>query len=295
MTSSIVIANQKKVDSGEEMATKKSKKRKNKGWRNAANSDRHELYELSVQDAESECEIIDQVWSECRQRKATSIREDFCGTALTASAWVKLRKDNEAVCVDNDQTVLDWAADRVKERLADNERSRISFVNSDVNTVNTKPVESVLAMNFSYYLFKTRKDLLAYFRSVHKSLTDDGLFLLDAYGGSDSFLEMEEDRDLDGFTYIWDQHSYSPVTGDAINHIHFSFPDGSRMEKAFTYEWRLWTLPEIQEVLKEAGFSKVVVYWEGSDEDSEEGNGEWEVTRCGEACEGWIAYLVAEK
>ena len=67
------------------------------------------------------------------------------------------------------------------------------------------------------------------------------------------------------------------------------------MEKAFTYEWRLWTLPEIQEVLKEAGFSKVVVYWEGSDEDSEEGNGEWEVTRCGEACEGLIAYLVAEK
>lgn len=284
-----------KVDSHQDMASKKSKKRKGKGWRNASNSDLHELYELSVQDAESECEIIDQVWNDCRKRTPTSIREDFCGTALTASAWIKLRKENTAICVDNDPGVLEWAASRVDERLTKDEAERLSFVEANVITVKSKPVESVLAMNFSYYLFKTRDELAEYFRSVHKSLTPDGLFLLDAYGGSDSFLEMEEDRDLDGFTYLWDQHSYNPVTGHATNHIHFVFPDGSRIDKAFSYDWRLWTLPEIQEVLQEAGFSNVLVYWEGSDEETGEGNGEWAVTTRGEACEGWIAYLVAEK
>jgi hypothetical protein len=100
---------------------------------------------------------------------------------------------------------------------------------------------------------------------------------------------------MDGFTYVWDQHKYDPVTGDVINHIHFRFPDGTKIDKAFSYEWRLWTIPEIREMLIEAGFGSVVVYWEGTDEDTEEGNGEWEAVEQGEACEGWIAYVVGVK
>ncbi len=120
------------------------------------------------------------------------------------------------------------------------------------------------------------------------------MFLIDAYGGSDSFVEMQERRKVSGFTYVWDQHSYNPITGDVVNYIHYEFPDGTRMKKAFAYEWRLWTLPEIQEVLYEAGFSKVTVYWEGTDEDGE-GNDEFDPSTVGEACPGWIAYLAAEK
>ncbi len=85
------------------------------------------------------------------------------------------------------------------------------------------------------------------------------------------------------------------ITGDAVNYIHFRFPDGSQITKAFEYDWRLWTLPELQELLIEAGFAKVTVYWEGTDEETEEGDGEFKPTTIGEACEGWIAYLVAEK
>ena len=81
-------------------------------------------------------------------------------------------------------------------------------------------------------------------------------------------------------------------TGDVINHIHFRFPDGSKIKEAFTYEWRLWTIPELRELLMEAGFKRVDVYWEGTDEDGE-GDGEYSVSTCGEACEGWVSYLVA--
>ncbi|MFB0986479.1 MAG: hypothetical protein QMB94_09280, partial [Phycisphaerales bacterium] len=63
----------------------------------------------------------------------------------------------------------------------------------------------------------------------------------------------------------------------------------------FTYEWRLWTIPEIRELLIEAGFSKVTVWWEGDDEAGEEGDGEFEPSERGEACPGWIAYLTAER
>ena len=66
------------------------------------------------------------------------------------------------------------------------------------------------------------------------------------------------------------------------------------MREAFTYEWRLWTLPEIKELMLEAGFSKVTVWWEGTDEDGD-GDGEFTADEVGEACEGWIAYLTAEK
>ena len=88
---------------------------------------------------------------------------------------------------------------------------------------------------------------------------------------------------------------YHPVTGDVVNHIHFKFPDGTKIKKAFTYEWRLWTLPELRELLLEAGFREVTVYWEGTDEETGEGDGEWKATTVGEACPGWVAYLAAEK
>ena len=166
---------------------------------------------------------------------------------------------------------------------------------ADVRTVQAQPVECVMAMNFSYYLLRTRDELREYFQRVHEALEPDGLMLLDAYGGSDSFVEMDEERELDGFTYVWDQRHYDPITGHATNHIHFRFPDGTRMRKAFTYHWRLWTLPEIREILVEAGFKDVVVYWEGTDDETGEGDGEWTRSTEGEACPGWVAYLAGVK
>ena len=63
-------------------------------------------------------------------------------------------------------------------------------------------------------------------------------------------------------------------------HIHFKFPDGSRIKNAFSYDWRLWTLPEVQELLAEAGFDRITVYWQGTDEETGEANGEFEPASC---------------
>lgn len=275
--------------------TKTKTLKSRKGWRTAANSDIHELYELSVQEPEAECDLVDQVWKELRGRTCRSIREDFCGTAAVCMDWVKRRKTNTAVGVDLNREVLDWGRQKMPQRLDKEQVKRVRLLNEDVRTVQTDLVDSVLAMNFSYSIFDTRPEMLRYFKHVHSGIKDGGMFLLDVYGGSDSYLEMEEERDLDGFTYIWDQHYYNPITGRAVNHIHFKFPDGSKIKKAFTYEWRLWTIPELRELLTDAGFKKVVVYWEGTDEETEEGNGEWSISTRGEACPGWVAYVVALK
>jgi len=287
-------------DDGETATMSKRRKKKQEEKRRkhkytAETADRHLLYELSVQDPETEVDLIDQMWLEQRGRRCLSIREDFCGTAVVCGEWVKRSDDRTAIGVDLDPEVLGWGRERMLERIGEEAMRRVTLLEHDVLSVKTQQVDSVLAMNFSYWLLKTRDLLRNYFRSVHASLVDDGLFLLDCYGGSDAFSEMEEPRELDGFTYVWDQHHYNPITGLARNYIHFEFPDGTEMREAFEYTWRLWTLPEIREILEEAGFRKSVVYWEGTDEETEEGNGEWEVSESGEACPGWIAYIVAVK
>jgi SAM-dependent methyltransferase len=263
------------------------------GWPSAKTSDRYDLYERSVQEPEAECDLIDQVWRELRGRKCRVIREDFCGTAAVAMEWVRQRRTHRAIGVDLDPAVLRWARAKIPQRLTNEQAQRLRLVHGDVMTVRTERVDSVLAMNFSYFLFKTRPALRTYFARVRKALVPDGLFLLDAYGGSESFEEMEEDRDFDGFTYVWDQHRYDPVTGHAINRIHFEFPDGTKIRNAFEYDWRLWTLPEIQEVLVEAGFRDVAVYWEGTEKRTGEGNGVFKRVTEGDADAGWIAYIVA--
>lgn len=264
-------------------------------WRTAATSDRHELYELSVQNVEFEVDFIDRAWRSHRKRLASTLREDFCGTFAASVEWVARRPNNIAVGIDLDKSVLAWGRKRNLSKLAVEDHERLDIRCENVLKDRIEKVDSVVAMNFSYYIFKKRAELLHYFRKVHGSLVNDGLFILDAYGGSDSFREVEEERHLDGFTYVWDQNHYNPITGDVVNHIHFRFPDGSEMRKAFTYEWRLWTLPELQEALLEVGFKKTTVYWEGTNHKTGEGNGKFRPSRRGQACEGWIAYIVAER
>jgi len=109
----------------------------------------------------------------------------------------------------------------------------------------------------------------------------------------DSEGRLEEETEYDDFTYVWDQASYDPVTGDYHCHIHFRFADGSEMNRAFAYDWRLWSVPEVRELLAEAGFSSSTVYWEGSDEDGE-GDGVFKPVEKGEADEAFVSYIVAQ-
>jgi len=264
-------------------------------WRTAATSDRQALYEESVQSPDEESEFIDRVFRSLRKRTATSLREDFCGTHFLSATWVQQRSTNRAVGFDLDASVLAWGRAKRAKQLTAAQSKRMNIQKGDVRSARSEPVDVIAAFNFSYYLFKKRADLVAYFKHARTQLVKDGLMFVDCYGGYESFSEQTEERNLDGFTYQWQTERYDPVSGDVLNHIHFQFPDGSSLRKAFTYDWRLWTIPEIRECLAEAGFRSSHVYWEGTDHASGEGDGVFRKTRVGEACGGWIAYIAAEK
>lgn len=269
-------------------------KRKNKTMAELA--DRHVLYEKSVQDVAAEYSFVSKTFRKLRGRRPRHVREDFCGTASMCCEWVSRSKKNTAIGVDIDPNVLAWGRKHNLSRLKPDARLRISLLEEDVCQVKTaKPVEVVLAMNFSYQLFKTRKQLGNYFKAVREALDDDGILFMDAYGGYEAHQEIREKRKLKGFKYIWEQASYNPIDGSMLCHIHFVFPDGSKMKKAFTYDWRLWGLPELRELLEDAGFSKVTVYWEETDPKTGDGTGVYSPATVGDADPGWICFLVAEK
>ncbi len=261
----------------------------------SSNADRHKLYELAVQNVEHEYDFVNTTYRKIRGYKAHSLREDFCGTANMSCEWVKNRRKNTAIGVDLDSEVLAWGKKNNLGKLSSEARKRITLIKDDVLLVKAKPVQIALAMNFSYQLFKTRKLMKNYFSQVHKSLTNDGIFFMDAFGGYDAYREIREKTKLKNFTYIWEQESYNPITGDMTCHIHFHFPDKSRLRKAFTYKWRLWTLPEIQEILHDAGFSNITVHWEGTDEATGEGDGTYSPSTHGDADPGWVCFITAEK
>ncbi len=260
----------------------------------AEQADIHELYEESVQNVENEVEFLSTTFEDIRGRKGYLFREDFCGTASAACEWVKQGDEYQAIGVDINPDVLEWGRNNRVARLPAEDQARVSLIESNVLTVETPKVDLCAAFNFSYWIFEERSVMLRYMRRVYDALKDDGVFFLDMFGGPESFEETREKTKHDGFTYIWEQAEFHPVTNHMRCHIHFKFPDGSKIKRAFTYEWRLYTAPELRDLLLEAGFSKVTVYWEGEDEDGE-GNGEFTPDDRGEADLAWIAYVVAEK
>ena len=258
-------------------------------------ADPHQLYEISVQCVESEIDMVDETFRSLRGRDASLLREDFCGTANTSCEWVKRRKDNQAWGVDLDEDVLIWGQENNISQLNSETKKRITLLNENVKNAITPEIDIVLGMNFSYWIFQTRSELKEYFSSVRDSLVSDGILFLDFYGGYESGREIEEETDHEEFTYVWDQARYNPITGEMNCHIHFRFPDGSELKRAFSYTWRLWTLPEVRELLIEAGFKRVLVHWEGTDTKTNEGNGVYTATEIGEADAAFICYVSAEK
>lgn len=296
-----------KKDSGKKQGSKKPQAKKKakavsavatKPRFTAATANKHDLYQRSVQDPDMEIAFVSRVYKRIYGRVPLTLREDFCGTALFCAQWVKSHSERTATGIDLDKPTLDWG---VKHNLAPigEPGDRIELLNQNVLDALPPRFDIALGLNFSYWIFKERSVMLEYFRSVHASLAEEGLFVLDAYGGPYSMESMDPDE-LEhtpvegGFTYIWDQHSFNAVDHSIVNHIHFEFRDGTSLRRAFTYEWRFWTLPELRDILIEAGFSKTTVFWEDEDDEGE-GTGVYRARKRADNGGAWVSYLLAER
>ena len=261
----------------------------------AKTANKYDLYEESVQNVDFEVEFISKIFKKKNKTACKTIREDFCASAKISSAWVQNNKDNIAYAVDLDQDILDFAKETFANTMSKNEFDRIKLLKGDSKTKQTPKVDCVSAFNFSYWVFKERKELIEYFKNSYKNLKDNGILMLDAFGGYEAHQELEERTDHKKFTYCWDQSKFNPITNELTCYIHFEFKDGSSIQKAFEYNWRLWSLPEIKECLSEAGFRTIDFYMQGWDDEKDEETEEFfKMTSC-DADPGWIAYIIASK
>lgn len=268
-------------------------KRKIKPVLTAFNTDKFNLYQEAVQSPESEVDFMDRVYRKANGRAPSIMREDFCGTALICAEWVKTRSDNQAIGIDLCGETLAWGRKHNIETLTPDQAQRVTLLQRDVRDASAPKIDIVCALNFSYFLFKDHDTLSNYFSAVRRSLKKDGVFVLDAYGGWESQQVMNEKTRRRGFTYVWEQAFYNPVNDDTICHITFKFPDGSVMRRAFTYEWRLWTLAGIRDALAAARFKIIDVYWEGTAKDGS-GDGVYRKQLVGDNSAGWNCYIVAK-
>ena len=264
--------------------------------------DPHVLYELSVQGVEYDLDFFERVYRNLRGRRFKRLREDFCGTAAKACAWVARSPDHLAWGVDHDARTLAWGR---RHHVAPLGRAgqRVVLIQDDVRAVRNPKVDVVAAMNFSYWVFKDRDTLRDYFRSVRRSLRPGGLFFANVFGGTNAMEPLVERRRIpasqgpDGlrvpsFTYVWEQKRFNTINHDLLCYIHFRFRDGSEIRRAFTYDWRYWTLPELTELMREAGFARSDVYVEGWDEENHRSSEVYRRRTFLENQLGWIAMVV---
>lgn len=262
----------------------------------ARTADRHVLYQRAVQAPDTDSRFYARWFKKYTGRDLRILREDFCGTALLACHHVKNHPHNRAIGVDLCRATLDWGRRHNAEVLLDEEQqARLALVNADVLDVQSPKADVVLALNFSYSVFKKRAELAAYVKNCYRSLKPGGILFLDAWGGPDVLQRKTDKTRHKGFTYEWEQRVYDPISHEIRCAIHFAFPDGTRMRDAFVYDWRLWTLAELRELFDEAGFDDVHVLWEGTDTESGGGNGVFRRKEKGDMDEAWISIVVGRK
>jgi hypothetical protein len=253
--------------------------------------DPRRLYERAVQDAPFEVDLIESILRR-HGRPAHRLREDFSGTALFAAEWVGRGPDRTAIAVDVDPAVHRWVR-RHRLPALGAAAARLRLVTADVRTSPGRGLDAVVAMNFSYAVLRTREALGGWLRRTRASLAPGGVVVLDAFGGHRAQQELVERRRIrGGVTYVWEQESFDPITHRIRCAIHFEGPGRGRLRRAFTYDWRLWSLPELTELLAEAGFERIEVLWDVAPSAAET---RYVPRRRARAQAGWLAYVVGRR
>lgn len=264
--------------------------------------DRHALYEAAVQGVEHELDLFERIYRGLRGRPFRRLREDFCGTAQLACAWVMRDPSHRAWGVDLDPEPLAWAR-RIHFPVMRSAAKRVTLSRRDARAVAGPPVDVVCAMNFSYWVFHQRRELVRYFTAVRRTLRRDGLLIVNAFGGTEAMEPLVEKRRvpatnaadgtwLPSFLYEWEHLDFDPISHRIRCDIHFRFNDGTRMRRAFHYDWRMWSLPEIREAMADAGFARSEVWLENMSTTTGAGTGVYRRRERAQNQEGWLAIVV---
>ncbi|KAL6768098.1 hypothetical protein ACKKBF_B37785 [Auxenochlorella protothecoides x Auxenochlorella symbiontica] len=132
-------------------------------------------------------------------------------------------------------------------------------------SVRSRPCDIVCALNFGVCLLHTRTHLLRYLRHVAAALDQarGGIFVADLLGGpaAERDLTLPRHNSTTGLGYTWVQSGFDPVTRRMTGTIRLREMDGREARRYnFHYDWRMWTVPDVRELLRQAGFSTTYVW-----------------------------------
>lgn len=231
---------------------------------------RFDLYELAVQAPDTQATFLRALHGQTPR----ILREDFCGPASIARAWIALNPAHRAIGVDRDPEPLDHARARLTA-ASGGALERCELVVADVLACDT-PADIIAAFNFAAGELPDRAALVAYLRHARSALLPGGLLALDLYGGPQAYeigrLATDIPSEAGPIRYVWEQRRADPLTGRVVNAMHFRMPDGRQLRNAFVYHWRLWSVPEMRDAMMDAGFASTAVhlsYGEGLDEEGQ--------------------------
>lgn len=255
--------------------------------------DKYLYYLLSVQSPKGDVQFFDRVYKSLNRKSAYILCEDFCGTFAICCEWVKLHPKNKALGIDRSKEALSYGEKNHLSLLSEAQQKRVTLKRANVLKSHFRKSDIIVATNFSFYIFKERTTLKKYFSNVFLHLKERGLFVLDCFGGPECQEPNEEETVHETFSYFWDQKSFDPITNHAQFQIHFRRKGERKRTHVFQYDWRMWSIPEIKDLMKEVGFKKVFVYWEKTGRNGE-GAGEYErKEKTTENCSTWVAYVIA--
>ncbi|MGB0767612.1 MAG: hypothetical protein ACPGYV_07855 [Phycisphaeraceae bacterium] len=252
---------------------------------------RLDLYRWAVQHPLAEVAFIEHCWAQVRggSTEPTLLREDFAGSCAVAAAWVASDPERQAMAIEIDGATAAWAAARYDD-------ADLHIVDDDVMAVDGPAVDVTLALNFSVLYWRDRAALDAYLKIVFAGLRPGGLFVMDLFGGSKldrpRLVRRRVEPDEGGaepFDLVWEQGGVDPATGRVTCRLHFEWEDGRSMRDAFVYDWRLWSVGEIVDAARAAGFAEARAWWSDPNRPGRHRPIEGEPSE-----RDWVAYVVCE-
>ncbi|KAD5508627.1 hypothetical protein R6Q59_030737 [Mikania micrantha] len=296
------------------------------------------LYQQSVQSPKGDISYLQKFFlTYVGGRAPLHLQEDFCGTAMLSTEWLRSDSRRTAIGLDLDVEALDWCIENNVNKIGTDLSSRIFLYHGNVlqpqeaklvksnlqntmhnitleeNETTSEPVTNseappsrdiVCAFNYSCCCLHARHELVSYFINALQALSKKGgIFVMDLYGGTSSECELRMQRKFPNFTYTWEQAGFDIVQRKTRISLHYTLHkhQNKKLRHAFSYSWRLWSLPEIKDCLEEAGF-RSVHFWIRQMPDSESiksiqgfGDGKdikYEEVTSFQQQDSWNAYIV---
>lgn len=248
-----------------------------------------DLYRLAVQHPLAEVALIEHAWAYHHGEASDPmlLREDFAGTCAVAHAWVCSDADRQAMAVELHEPTAQWASERFND-------PDLHIVRADVMAVDEPAVDVTVALNFSVLIYHEVAAMKDYLSQACRGLNPGGLLILDLFGGPgldqpsiQTRAVTPDEGGFEPFTYRWEQRRYDPQTQRIDCRIHFELGDGTRLDEAFAYDWRLWSPAQIMGLSLEAGFEDAGFWWSDPSEP-----GRYQPVHAVPQGQDWVGYVV---